>query len=118
MQDARTRPVVYFDGGCPVCRREIAHYRGRPGAEGVEWVDLTACDDAALPEGLTREAALARMYVLGADGRLASGARAFAVLWRALPGWRLLGRVVGSWPVAPVAELAYRSFLVLRRAWR
>lgn len=118
MDKASGGPTVYYDGACPVCRREIAHYRGRAGADTIAWVDVSSCPPEALGPGLTREAALARMHVRGADGALASGAGAFAALWQALPGFRWLGRIVGSRPVAPVAELAYRLFLLLRRAWR
>lgn len=108
---------VYFDGGCPVCTREIATYRRAKGAEALCFVDVTA-PDAALAPGLTREAALARMHVMRPDGSMASGAAAFAALWSALPGWAWLGRVA-AWPgVAQVLELGYRGFLTLRRGWR
>jgi predicted DCC family thiol-disulfide oxidoreductase YuxK len=113
-----TRPAVYYDGACPVCRREIAHYQGREGAERIAWIDASSCSPEALGPGLTREAALARMHVRGPDGALVSGAAAFAALWSALPGFRWLGRLVGAWPIAPLAEAAYRGFLLLRRAWR
>lgn len=112
------RPSVFYDGACPVCRREIAHYRSRPGADAIAWIDVSSCGAEALGPDLTREAALARMHLRGADGRLVSGARAFALLWSSLPGFRLLGRIVGSPPVAPLAEGAYRVFLALRRLWR
>ena len=118
MDNASNGPTVYYDGACPLCRREIAHYRGRPGTEAVAWVDVSICPPEALGPGLTREAALARMHVRAADGSLVSGARAFAALWAALPGFRRLGRLVGSRAVAPVAEFGYRLFLLLRRAWR
>jgi predicted DCC family thiol-disulfide oxidoreductase YuxK len=118
MQERRNGPTVYYDGACPICRREIAHYRSLAGADRIAWVDVSACPQEALGPGLTREAALARMHVRAEDGSLVSGARAFATLWAALPGFRLLGRLVGSRAVAPIAELAYRLFLLLRRAWR
>jgi len=112
-----TRTQIYFDGGCPVCSREIATYRRAKGAEGVCFVDVTQ-PDAALAPGLSREAALARMHVRRPDGSLASGAAAFAALWSALPGWAWLGRIASLPVVAPVLELGYRGFLRLRRAWR
>jgi len=34
-------PMIFFDGECPPCRREIAHYRRLQGAELIEWVDIT-----------------------------------------------------------------------------
>jgi predicted DCC family thiol-disulfide oxidoreductase YuxK len=108
--------TVYYDGACPVCAREIAHYRTRPGAEALAFVDVSAGGDPA-PD-LSREAALARMHVRRADGTLASGAAAFATLWQALPGWRWLGRFAALPGVAQVLELGYRGFLGTRRLWR
>ena len=66
--------TVYFDGECPVCRTEIAHYQRQRGAEAINWVDATACDDAALGPGLDRAAVLSRFNVREADGSLASSA--------------------------------------------
>ena len=63
---------------------------------------------------LPRTAALARFHVRSPDGRVSSGAAAFAALWRVLPGWRWLGRIVGTRAVLPLAEAAYRAFLPLR----
>lgn len=114
-EDPRTQ--VYFDGGCPICTREIATYRRAAGAEALCFVDVSQ-PDAALAPGLTREAALARMHVRRADGRMTSGAAAFAALWSALPGWAWLGRMASLPWVAPILELGYRGFLMLRRAWR
>ena len=108
--------TVFFDGGCPLCRREIAFYRRRRGAERVRWVDLKAAGERSLPPGLTRQAALARMHVQLADGRLVDGAPAFLAMWRALPAFRpaawLLDR---RWLHGPL-ELGYRLFLRWRPA--
>lgn len=113
--DPRTQ--VYFDGGCPVCSREIAAYQRAQGAEALCFVDVSKAD-AALAPGLTREAALARMHVRRADGSMASGAAAFAALWSALPRWAWLGRMASLPVVASLLELGYRGFLRLRRNWR
>ncbi|WP_337877039.1 DUF393 domain-containing protein [Elioraea sp.] len=111
------RPVAYYDGACPVCAREVAFWRGRPGGGAIAWVDVSAPDAAPGP-GLTRAAALARMHVRLPDGRLVAGARAFAVIWGTMPGFRRLGRLVGHPLVAPLAEAGYRGFLAVRRLWR
>ena len=113
-----SKPIeVYYDGGCPVCSREIAVYRARPGAEGFRWTDVNA-EAAALGGDLTREAALARMHVRRADGTLLSGAAAFAEMWRHMPGLGWLGRLLSVQPFAGLAEVGYRGFLVVRRLWR
>jgi predicted DCC family thiol-disulfide oxidoreductase YuxK len=111
---------VYYDGCCPLCRAEIDHYRRCEGADRLLFVDVgRGAPASALGEGLDREAALRRFHVRDADGRLVSGAAAFARLWRALPHWRWLGRlldlrVLGMRPLLPVAEAAYRLSLPLR----
>jgi predicted DCC family thiol-disulfide oxidoreductase YuxK len=108
--------TVYYDGACPVCAREIAHYRTREGAERLAFVDVSAEGDPA-PD-LPREVALASMHVRRADGTLANGAAAFATLWQALPGWRWLGRVASQPGIAQAMELGYRGFVRARKAWR
>ncbi len=109
---------VFYDGGCPVCSREIAFYRSRPGADGFAWVDASQVPEAELGSGLSRDAALARMHVRLADGRLVTGAAAFAQMWRRMPGLRWLGRLLAIPPLGACAELAYQLFLRLRPIWR
>ena len=114
----QAKPTVYFDGGCPVCSREIALYQRQPGAEAVAWVDVTRCDATALGEGLSREAAMARLHLRRADGSLVSGAAAFTSMWSALPRWATLGRLLSHRPTLWLLEAGYRFFLLLRRGWR
>jgi predicted DCC family thiol-disulfide oxidoreductase YuxK len=110
--------VVYFDGACPLCRREIAHYRGQEGAESIAWVDAANCESAALGDGLSRDAALARLYARRADGSLVSGVAAFAMIWRRLPAYRWLAPFASRRPVRAVLEAGYAAFLRLRPLWR
>lgn len=106
---------MFYDGACPLCRAEIGLYREAPGAERLDFVDLSD-PEAPLPEGLSRSAALARFHVRARDGRLVSGAAGFAELWSHLPRWRGLARVA-RWPgLHGLLELAYRVFLRLRPA--
>jgi predicted DCC family thiol-disulfide oxidoreductase YuxK len=112
------RPTVYYDGGCPVCSREISVYRGRAGGGSFDWVDVTQADEAALGPGLTRAAALARMHVRRADGTVVEGAAAFAEIWRGMKGLRWLGRLLGVPPFNALAALGYRAFLRVRVLWR
>lgn len=112
------KPSVYYDGGCPVCSREIAYYRARDGAQDLEWVDVSGEQPTRLGPGLTPAQALARMHVRRADGTLVSGAAAFAEIWRAMPGFRWLGHLLAVPPITFCAEIAYRVFLVARKLWR
>ena len=50
--------TVYFDGSCPMCRREIAIYRRLPEAASVDWVDVSTGADLG---SLSCAQAMARM---------------------------------------------------------
>lgn len=104
--------TVYFDGSCPLCRREIALYRRQRAAQALHWVDVS--QGAGLGQDLSCVQAMRRFHVRDARGRLHSGARAFVRLWRALPGWRVLGWSLGWPPLVWALELGYRLFLPVR----
>ena len=110
--------TVYFDGACPVCRREIAHYRQQRGSESIAWVDASSCNEAELGPGLDRSLVLSRFHVRNADGTLTSGAAAFVVIWRRLPAFSWLAALASSRPVLAVLEGAYSIFLRIRPWWR
>jgi predicted DCC family thiol-disulfide oxidoreductase YuxK len=107
------RLKVYFDGGCPLCRSEIAHYRKLDAAGRVDFVDLSS-PAADIGPDLSREAALGRFHVRGRDGELESGAAAFVRLWKELPGWRWLAVMARVPGVVWIMERAYRGFLPIR----
>jgi predicted DCC family thiol-disulfide oxidoreductase YuxK len=116
-----TRPAtctVYFDGACPVCRREIAHYRRQRGSESIAWVDASSCDEAELGPGLDRSVVLSRFHVRNADGTLTSGAAAFVAIWRRLPAFAWLAALASSRPVLALLEAGYSIFLRVRPWWR
>jgi 3-demethoxyubiquinol 3-hydroxylase len=108
------KPAVFFDGACPLCRREIGVYQRIDNGTAIEWVDVSACELAALPNGLSQADAQARFHVRRADGTVISGAAAFAEMWTYTPGFRALGSIAKIAPVTAILELIYRGFLIIR----
>jgi predicted DCC family thiol-disulfide oxidoreductase YuxK len=111
--------TVFYNGACPVCRRAIARYQNASAGSSnlIAW-----CDAAAAPWALKRwhvepAAALLRLYVADADGRLFARAAAFARLWRELPGYRALGFLLAVPGMTALADLVYETAYVrpLRR---
>ena len=106
--------TVYHDGDCPICSVEIGHYKKLAGAERVRFVDAAAAEEGAFGEALDRNKALARFHVRLADGRLLSGAEAFAALWQTLPRYRAFGRIAQFPLILQMLELIYRLILPVR----
>jgi predicted DCC family thiol-disulfide oxidoreductase YuxK len=88
--------TVFFDGSCPLCRREIGIYQSLQADQAVAWQDVSAPTSALAAQ--ERQALMARFHVQLPDGRLLSGAQAFV----AIPG------------ITPLMELLYRGFLKVR----
>lgn len=102
--------TVWYDGACPLCQREIALMRRLDRAGRIRFVDA-ASGDSSCP--LDRAVLLARFHALE-DGRMLSGAAAFAAMWRAIPVLRPLGLVARNPVVARLLERAYLAFLKVR----
>ncbi|MEM6679181.1 MAG: DUF393 domain-containing protein [Pseudomonadota bacterium] len=115
---AQAAATVWYDGGCPVCSREIALYKALPGSETIDWVDLTTAPEAALPQGHDRQSLMARFTVRRRDGRIADGAAGFLALWHGLPRFARLATILDRQPFRALAEAGYRLFLAARPLWR
>lgn len=103
---------VWFDGDCPLCRREIALMRRLDRRGAIIFTDV-ADGQGACP--IDRQALLARFHARE-DGVLLSGAAAFAAMWRAIPLLRPLGLAARNTLVLRGLERLYLAFLRVRPA--
>lgn len=102
---------VWYDGACPLCTREIALMRRLDRRGAITFVDLAAGADPTCP--IDRARLLARFHA-EEEGRVLSGAAAFAAMWRAIPLLRPLGLAARHRLVLALLEAAYLRFLVVR----
>lgn len=106
--------TVFYDGGCPLCRREVAAYRRLDKAGIIQWRDAAAEALDPAVDGLSSAQALQRMHIRRADGSFATGAAAFAEIWQALPPFRPLAALARLPGALWVMERGYRTFLRVR----
>jgi predicted DCC family thiol-disulfide oxidoreductase YuxK len=112
--NSAARPVVFYDGDCPLCRREIAHYRRVDREARLCWVDAAAETEVLARYGLSVQAAMAELHLLDTAGSWQRGVDAFLVIWQHLPGYRWLGRLVHWLHLRRPLGFFYRRFA----AWR
>lgn len=88
-----TRSTVFYNGACPVCRREIDHYRSldHRHAKALDFCDINGAERQLASLGLSKDDARRRLYVHEPDNGLMSGIHAFAAIWDRLPPYRWLG---------------------------
>lgn len=97
--------VLYYDGACPLCTREIKLVRRL--ARGIDFIDVHQLSDAELPGDFARDALLRDLHLQDRSGQWHIGLAANVGLWqRTRFGflWRVL-----QWPlIHPIARWGYR----------
>ncbi|MEM9501234.1 MAG: DUF393 domain-containing protein [Pseudomonadota bacterium] len=102
---------VWFDGACPLCQREISLMRRLDTEGAIDFVDVSDNGDPSCP--IDQAELLARFHA-EEDGKVLSGAAAFAAMWRAIPSMRRLGLMARNKTVLCVLEWLYVRFLKIR----
>jgi predicted DCC family thiol-disulfide oxidoreductase YuxK len=105
-----TKLTVWYDGDCPLCRREIQLMQRLDRTQAVTFIDVTRSEGRCPID--SREL-LARFHA-EENGQLFSGAEAFAALWRAIPLLRPLGLLARNRLVLSLLERSYIRFLAIR----
>ena len=117
------RYTLFYDGGCPLCTKEIRHYMNLHDTLTVPVISFYNIDSLPIhPElerrGITNTECMKRIHALDEGGTLLKNFEAFQQLWLRLPYWKLLG-MFGNVPgVAQVANYAYGYFAERRFKWR
>lgn len=102
--------MVWYDGGCPLCRREIAVMRRLDRRGAINFVDVDRADGAC---PIDRADLLARFHACE-DGIIRSGAAASAAMWRAIPMLRPFGLIACNRFVLAGLERLHGRFLRVR----
>ena len=106
-----TKLIVWHDGNCPLCRREIALMRSLDWRGAIAFIDVARAPADDCP--INQADLLARFHA-SEDGRLLSGAAAFAAMWRAIPLLRPLGLAARAPWLLAMFERLYVVFLRFR----
>lgn len=102
--------TVYYDGQCPLCRREVTLYRRLDRQHAIHWHDVSR-DAGDLPvDGITQRQALDRIHARRSDGTIVTGAKAFVAIWEHLPGFAWAAPLARREPMLSLLERGYKWF--------
>ena len=101
---------VYYDGACPLCSREIRHYMRKDTQHRMDFVDIADPCFQAEREGLDTQKVQKEMHVRLPSGEIQTAVRAFAEIWKRIPGYEWMSRVVLWKGVYPFAYVGYQLF--------
>lgn len=100
---------VFWDGDCPLCRREIEFLRRRDREGKILFTDIAAADWDPKLVGLTQEELMAKIHGRLPDGTIIEGVEVFRQLYDAVGFHRLVA--ASRWPMVRwLLDLGYQLF--------
>lgn len=106
----RSQTIMFFDGNCPLCSREVRHYKRLDRNRRIDWIDINQHMGLLDAFGVSHETAMRRLHVLTYDGRLVSGAHAFAAVWLELPYYYWLAKALYTIRAMRLLDVGYERF--------
>ena len=101
--------IVFFDGKCNLCSKEINYYR-KIAPKGIfDWQDINIKGNDFIKTGIKTSDGLKILHVLD-NNVLYVGIDAFIIIWNNLSYWKILGMLVSLPLIKQMVGLAYRVF--------
>ncbi len=70
--------ILLFDGGCPLCQREVSFLRSRDCRNTITFVDIDSPTyNPELCRGISYREAMGRIYAITAGGEILKGVQVF-----------------------------------------
>lgn len=110
---------VFYDGACPLCRREIKVYKKLTEKESVEnqinWIDISQSQEELNNEGIIYEDAMRLIHIKDSSGVHQVGLDGMLTLWDRIPYYRKLSGFIRHFPsIHPFLARCY-EFLAKHR---
>jgi predicted DCC family thiol-disulfide oxidoreductase YuxK len=109
----RPSVTLYYDGLCPLCSREIAHYRKKAVGDALSFIDITDPQFDAAAHGLDAKRIHRVMHVKIGD-ELRTGVDAFIAVWEAIPSYHGMAKAARLPGLHGLLTLGYHIFATVR----
>jgi predicted DCC family thiol-disulfide oxidoreductase YuxK len=106
--------TVYYDGICGLCSKEINYYRGIAPDSVFEWIDVASNPNAMNDYKITQSQALLYLHAIDAKEVIYIGSDAFALIWKNIPRWKILGYLISLPLIKSLCKIIYTAFAKYR----
>jgi len=96
---------VYYNNSCKICKTEIDFYKKQK-IDEIQWVDITDGSSVTKNTGKKSQTLLRRLHV-EENGKIIGGAEAFLVLWKNMPKYRFLYRILKLPIIFSIFKVSY-----------
>lgn len=115
MSHQESKTCVFYDGACPLCRREINHYKTLNARHAdqneIDWIDISQSQEELTVEGIAYEDAMQLIHVKDDRGVHQVGLQGIFTLWDKLPLYRKFSQVLKRIPLIHTSlDKAYLLF--------
>ena len=95
---AQTKLILLFDGGCPLCQREVSFLRSRDISKSIAFVDIDSPNyNPQLYGGISYREAMGRIHAINSSGEVLKDVEVFREAYRLVGlGWMYAPT---TWPV-------------------
>lgn len=109
MTDNSAKLRVFYDGACPLCRRERARYErlARSAGDEIDWFDINGRDEELKRLGIDPQKALTELHVEDDKHRVHRELDAYILLMQRVPRLRPLAWLIGLPLVRPCLARLY-----------
>ena len=107
--------ILYYDGDCPVCSKEVAAYQKLDRSRAIRWHDVSASEGDLGLDHVSQADALTILHARLPDGRLVTGVDAFIAVWERLSGFKSFARLARWRPVTWMLERGYAWYAPRRK---
>lgn len=104
------QPIIFYDGSCPLCTKEIKHYQRLDKAGCIAWNDITTDDKTYVKQNISFEQAMKKLHAIDSAGNLVTGVDSFLLIWENLSQYRLLSKIVRTLKLNLVLNVVYTYF--------
>ena len=96
---------VYFNNSCKICKAEIDLYK-KEKIDQINWIDITNNKKAKIETNRNYKQLIRRLHV-EKDGKIFSGAKAFLLVWKNIPKYKILHSILSLPVIFQIFSMTY-----------